>query len=56
MCKNPSFGNDYNLNKHNFNFAFKLLKTKDELDDQEKKYIALFDSFNFGYNKTSGNI
>lgn len=56
MCKNPSFGDDYNLNKHNFNFAFKLLETKDELDDQEKKYIALFDSFNFGYNKTSGNI
>lgn len=56
MCKNPSFCDDYNLNKHNFNFAFKFLNTKDELDQQEKEYIALFDSFNFGYNKTSGNI
>lgn len=56
VCKNPNFCDDYNYNKHDFRFAYKLLNTKDELDYEEKKYINIFDSFNFGYNKTSGNI
>lgn len=32
------------------------LETKDELDDTEKYYIDMYDSFKNGYNSTSGNV
>lgn len=55
-CKNNSFKDDYNNHKHAFFIAYKFLNTKDELDNAERKYIGLFDSFYNGYNKTNGNI
>ncbi len=39
------------------NFTFELLETclSSELDEKEKLYIELYDSYNFGYNLTKGN-
>ena len=39
------------------NFTFELLETclSNELDEKEKLYIELYDSYNFGYNLTKGN-
>jgi len=39
------------------NFTFELLETclSSELDEKEKLYIDLYDSYNFGYNLTKGN-
>lgn len=37
-------------------FSFSILEkcTKNKLDDKEKKYIALYDSYEHGYNRTRG--
>lgn len=39
------------------NFTFELLEecNEQELDEKEKFYINLYDSYNFGYNSTKGN-
>ncbi len=58
---NPIFAEDYYTsqieNKENL-FELKVIKceTKDELDRTEKKLIYEYDSWNNGYNGTSGNI
>ncbi len=59
--KNPIFAEDYYTSKINNKedlFEIKIIKcnTKDELDKQEKKLIYEYDSWNNGYNGTSGNI
>lgn len=40
-----------------YNFTFELLMecSKVELNEKEKYFISLYDSYNYGYNKTSGN-
>lgn len=40
-----------------WNFSFELLEECpiDQLNEKEKYYIDLYDSYNFGYNKTKGN-
>lgn len=45
--------NEYGLQ----NFSFELLEecSKDQLDDKERYYIDLYDSYNYGYNSTKGN-
>ncbi len=59
--KNQIFAEDYYTsklpNKENL-FELKIFKckTKDELDTLEKKLIYEYDSWNNGYNGTSGNI
>lgn len=55
---NIIFAEDYysSNNKENL-FEFKILprETKDELDETEKSLIEEYDSYNSGYNGTSGN-
>lgn len=59
--KNSVFAEDYYTsqmeNKDNI-FEYKIIRceTKDELDSLEKKLIYEYDSWNSGYNGTSGNI
>lgn len=53
-CKNPHFRDDYNGGDI-FSICMLECQTKDELDNLEKEYIDLFDSFYNGYNKTGGN-
>ena len=58
---NPIFAEDYYTSKvenKNELFEVKIIKceTKDELDSLEKKLILEYDSWNNGYNRTSGNI
>lgn len=59
--KNTIFAEDYYTsqieNRDNI-FELKIIrcKTKDELDSLEKKLIYEYDSWNNGYNRTSGNI
>lgn len=59
--QNPIFAEDYYTsqieNRDNI-FEVKVIRceTKDELDSLEKKLIYDYDSFNNGYNRTSGNI
>ncbi len=58
--KNIIFAEDYfnsSLEDKNNLFEVKVIKreTKDELDRTEKELIEAFDSFNNGYNGTSGN-
>ena len=59
--KNTIFAEDYYTsqmeNRDNI-FEFKIIKceTKDELDKLEKQLIYEYDSWNNGYNGTSGNI
>lgn len=55
-CKNQHFCDHYNHDRDEFVVAIVFCDTKDELDSLEKFYIAKFDSFYNGYNKTSGNI
>lgn len=45
--------NEYGLH----NFSFELLEEceKNDLDEKEKYYIDLYDSYNYGYNATRGN-
>lgn len=58
---NPIFAEDYYTtqrpDKENL-FEVKIIRcnTKDELDRTEKQLIADYDSWNNGYNRTSGNI
>ena len=59
--KNSIFAEDYYTSKiENRDNIFELkiieCKTKDELDRLEKKLIYEYDSWNNGYNSTSGNI
>lgn len=44
---------EYNL----WNFSFELLEecSRDQLNEKEKFYISLYDSYNFGFNGTTGN-
>lgn len=44
----------YGLDNFIVEEEFDVAYSKDELDDKEKYYIKLFDSFNNGYNKTTG--
>lgn len=59
--KNSIFAEDYYTsqmkNRDNI-FELKIIRceTKDELDSLEKKLIYEYDSWNNGYNRTSGNI
>ena len=58
---NPIFAEDYytsKLENKSELFEVKIIKceTKDELDSMEKKLILEYDSWNSGYNRTSGNI
>lgn len=58
---NPIFAEDYytsKLENKSELFEVKIIKceTKDELDSMEKKLILDYDSWNSGYNRTSGNI
>lgn len=58
---NPIFAEDYYTSKIENKselFEVKIIKceTKDELDRKEKKLILEYDSWNNGYNRTSGNI
>lgn len=58
--KNCIFAEDYytsNYNKEDL-FEVKIIpcKTKDELDNLERKLIYKYDSWNNGYNGTSGNL
>ena len=59
--KNMIFAEDYytsQMEDRDNIFEFKIIKckTKDELDSLEKKLIYEYDSWNNGYNGTSGNI
>lgn len=59
--KNTIFAEDYytsEIEKRENIFEFKIIRceTKDELDSLEKKLIYEYDSWNNGYNGTSGNI
>lgn len=40
-----------------WNFSFELLEEcpRDKLNQKEREYIAIYDSYNLGYNSTSGN-
>ena len=58
--KNPIFAEDYYTStmenkEHLFEIKIIPCKTKDELDRLEKSLIAEYDSWNNGYNNTSGN-
>ena len=58
---NPIFAEDYYTSKYENKdelFEVKIIKceTKDELDRKEKQLIYEYDSWNSGYNSTSGNI
>lgn len=58
---NPIFAEDYYTSKYENKdelFEVKIIKcgTKDELDRTEKQLIYEYDSWNNGYNSTSGNI
>ena len=58
--KNIIFAEDYyksSIEDKNNLFEVKVIKcqTKDELDKTEKELIEVYDSFNNGYNSTSGN-
>ena len=46
----------YLLNKHTNSFTFEILEfcSIEDLDEKEIKYISLFNSFENGYNRTSG--
>lgn len=59
--KNTIFAEDYytsQMENRDDIFEYKIIKceTKDELDSLEKKLIYEYDSWNSGYNGTSGNI
>lgn len=51
---NVKFAKDW-YDNHDFLYKYLKCKTKDELDSKEKEYIEIYDSFNNGYNNTSGN-
>ena len=40
-----------------WNFTFELLEecSREELNEKEKFYIELYQSYNFGFNSTNGN-
>ena len=40
-----------------YNFSWELLEQckPEELNEKEKFYISLYDSYNFGYNSNTGN-
>lgn len=58
---NPIFAEDYytspaEIRETLFEVKIIPLETKDELDKKEKELIEIYQSFELGYNKTSGNV
>lgn len=53
--KNVIFAKDW-YDSNEFLYKIFFCETKDELDNLEKKYIEIYDSFKNGYNSTNGNI
>lgn len=52
--KNPKFIRDYDAGDE-FYLRWEFCNTKDELNNLERDYINLYDSFENGYNDTGGN-
>ncbi|MDQ7982735.1 MAG: GIY-YIG nuclease family protein [Spiroplasma sp.] len=55
IVNNVIFAKDW-YNNHNFVYRYEICESKDELDRKEKQLIEQYNSFEHGYNKTSGNI